>query len=154
MFSRVQNLIKYIYVNKFVKSPKSNTQNITSDSETKNIDLEHQEDADLNMLFFQENAEGFQMEETLPPARRDESLVNMTESLEAFTFCAEFCGVFVEEISTKRVYELNAPSFIRGRPFSNLDWIQDKVLAFDQSTQPHQRIHYIVEIEKKELINA
>jgi hypothetical protein len=138
-----------------IEEEESNTLFTTPTDEFGETPIEDQHD-DPNTLFFRQNAEGFRMEEVPYPVGgiERERVVNHTESLIAFTLCDEFCGVFVEDISANRVYELKAPSFIPGRHFLNLVWIQEKILAFDQSTQPHLRIHYVVDVEEQELINV
>lgn len=110
---------------------------------------------DFYSLFFRENAEGFQMiETTIYSEQNEEVVVNTKSTFRAFYQCGDFCTIFVEDISVEKVYKLQAPSFIPGRPFSNLVWKDDTILEFDQSTQPHQAVHYVVDVENQKLINA
>lgn len=79
---------------------------------------------------------------------------NQTKTFVAFQICSEICKVVVEETSTTKTYELQAPSFTPTRPFSDFFWESDEVLVFDQWNQPHHGVHYVVNVKTKELLLA
>ena len=60
--------------------------------------------------------------------------------------------IVVENLKSGQAYQLLFP--IAWRPISNIVWISPAVMAFDQLTQPHYGIHYIVDVETKKLISV
>jgi hypothetical protein len=103
-----------------------------------------------------QNLEGFKIEETpiKPEAQMDEITVNPSKTLRAFSSCTRTCHVYFEDSSVGKVYEIQMPSFLPGRPFSSLVWVTDEILVFDQWTQPHHGVHYAVNVREKKLILA
>jgi hypothetical protein len=70
--------------------------------------------------------------------------------IKAFSTCDKSCDIFIENDSV--IYHFVFPSFLSWRPFINLRWQSDDVLVFDQLTQPHYAIHYVVNIASQELV--
>jgi hypothetical protein len=59
---------------------------------------------------------------------------------------------FVERL-TGKVYEVRGLP-LPHRPFSDLVWINNRVLVFDRWSQPHYGIHYAVNVRRKRLVRA
>lgn len=72
----------------------------------------------------------------------------------AATYCMESCEIVVFQEGNTRTRKLNSTSFSPGRPFSNLQWLSDEVLAFKQWSQPHHGLYYEVNITTEELIKV
>lgn len=105
--------------------------------------------------FLEENIEGFQIfEVSTYSGQIEHEVFNESNNYRAFSTCDFHCNIFVEDIKNEIFYQLDAPSFIPGRPFSNLEWTSSNVLEFRQATQPHHAIYYIIDVKKPELINA
>ncbi len=85
---------------------------------------------------------------------REGNVMNESKALHAFTTCNEVCRIFVQDLVKGEVYELHAPSFILGRPFSDLVWIDDRILIFDQWTQPYYGMHYAVNVPERKMLLA
>ncbi len=115
----------------------------------------HVDDINNNSLW-QQNLEGFKIEESSiePEQQKDNITVNPSRTMQAFSSCNHACHVFFEDLSAGKVYEIQMPSFLPGRPFSSLDWVTDEVLVFDQWTQPHYGVHYAINIHEKKLVLA
>ncbi|WP_420630204.1 hypothetical protein [Candidatus Leptofilum sp.] len=106
-------------------------------------------------LFLEENIEGFRIFEVSTYSGQIENeLFNESNNFRAFFTCDFHCNIFVEDIKNEILYQLDAPSFIPGRPFSNLEWTSATILEFRQATQPHHAVYYIIDVKKQELINA
>jgi hypothetical protein len=103
-----------------------------------------------------QNLEGFKIEEASikPEMQADEVVVNPAQTLRAFSSCKRTCHIYFEDSSAGKVYEIQMPSFLPGRPFSSLVWVTDEVLVFDQWTQPHHGVHYAVNVREKKLVLA
>ena len=59
---------------------------------------------------------------------------------------------FVERV-TGKVYEVRGLP-LPHRPFSDLAWVNNRMLAFDRWSQPHYGIHYAVNVRGKKLVKA
>lgn len=86
--------------------------------------------------------------------KQESAITNQDETFRAFSTCDQTCRVLFDEISTSKRYELQASSFLPGRPFSDLVWIAGEILVFDQWTQPHHGVHYAIDVREKKLILA
>jgi len=103
-----------------------------------------------------QNLEGFKIEGASINlgTQMDEIVINPAQTLRSFSTCNRTCHVYFEDTATGKVYEIQMPSFLPGRPFSALVWVTDEVLVFDQWTQPHHGVHYAVNVREKKLILA
>lgn len=103
-----------------------------------------------------QNAADFKLVESFvePNAASENIAVNQQGTLRAFSLCERDCEIFIEDLETNRTYQLEAPSFLSTRPFSDLVWIANDILIFDQWTQPHYGVHYAVDVVNRELILA
>lgn len=105
--------------------------------------------------FVEENIEGFHFfEVSTYSGQIEHEVFSESNNYRAFSTCDFQCNIFVEDIKNEILYQLDAPSFIPGRPFSNLEWTSLVVLEFRQASQPHHAVYYIVDVKKHELINA
>lgn len=78
---------------------------------------------------------------------------NKKNSLSAVTFCQFHCNVTIIFKEKKEIAQLYSSTFILGRPFTNLIWITDEILTFDQMSQPHYGVHYEVNIVEGKLLS-
>ena len=104
----------------------------------------------------QVNAAGFKIVEVSvkPGPKRENVTGNQDKTFQAFFTCDQTCRMFFEELAVGHIYELQAPSFSPGRPFSDLVWVTNEILVFDQWAQPHHGVHYAVDVKEKKLILA
>lgn len=103
---------------------------------------------------FIKNAEQFVLVETLKPAVQPwESLVNPTGEYRAFHLCKPPCGVFIEEVSSGRTYELSMPDLNTNRGFKDLSWSSTYILEFTQGTSPDIALHYVVDVREQKLLD-
>jgi hypothetical protein len=72
----------------------------------------------------------------------------------AATYCQESCEVIVFLQGSDQAKKITSFSFAPGRPFSNLQWVSEDVLVFDQWSQPHYGLHYRVSIDREELLSV
>lgn len=86
-------------------------------------------------------------------AKADNFAINQNNTLRAFSRCDQTCRIFVEDLGTSQIREIQGIS-LPWRPFSDLVWITNDVLVFDQWTQPYYGIHYAVDVNAKKLILA
>lgn len=115
----------------------------------------HASDVSNNSLGSQNTSEFRLRESALAPGAELESLVvNQKDTFQAFFVCDPDCKIFIEDLKTNQIYQLEAPSFLPTRPFSELVWVTSDILVFDQWTQPHYGVHYAVDVAKGELILA
>lgn len=103
-----------------------------------------------------QNINGFKISKATvdPGQKKDDLILNQSKTLQAFYTCERECRIFFEELSTGEVYEITAPSFLPSRPFSDLVWVTDRTLVFDQWSQPHYGVHYAIDVLDQKLILA
>jgi hypothetical protein len=115
----------------------------------------HHHNVDINNNWlWQQNASDFEMVKVSDPVNVAQETENQQGTFSAFTTCHETCRIFVKNLVTDETYEVRAPSFLSSRPFSELAWVNEEILAFDQWTQPHHGVHYAVNVQERELILA
>jgi hypothetical protein len=84
---------------------------------------------------------------------RENITTNQDGTFRAFTTCGQYCRIFVEELITGKIYELQGLP-LEWRPFSGFVWITSDILVFDRWSQPHYGVHYAVNIKERKLILA
>ena len=100
-------------------------------------------------------AEGFSMIETNVPLEFiEEEVVDPKGKYRALEVCDSYCDIYVEDLSSKTVYVLKAPSLRRTRPYSDLAWSDEAILEFVLVSQPHYGVKFTVNVETQEIINA
>lgn len=115
----------------------------------------HNGDMSNNSLGPQNISEFRLTESTLAPGTEQEGVViNQQKTFQAFFACNPDCKIFIEDLKTNQIYQLEAPSFLPTRPFSELAWVTSDILVFDQWMQPHYGVHYAVDIAEGKLILA
>ena len=115
----------------------------------------HVVDANNNALG-QQNAAEFKMVAVSVGSnlQQENITTNQIKTFRAFSTCDQMCRMFVEELSTGPLYELHTPSFSPGRQFSDLVWVANDILVFDQWTQPNHGVHYSVDVRGRKLLLA
>lgn len=61
--------------------------------------------------------------------------------------------IYFVERATGKVYEVRGLP-LSHRPFSNLSFVNNRMLAFDRWSQPHYGVHYVVDVREKRLVIA
>jgi len=61
--------------------------------------------------------------------------------------------IYFAESRTGKIYEVCGLP-LPHRPFSDLAWVNNRMLAFDRWSQPHYGIHYAVNVTGKKLVRA
>lgn len=61
--------------------------------------------------------------------------------------------IYFVERATRKVYEVRCLP-LPYRPFSNLSFVNNRMLVFDRWSQPHYGIHYAVNVREKRLVTA
>jgi len=84
---------------------------------------------------------------------KEQVVLNQDQTFQAFTSCDEMCRIFVEDLRTGQIYEIQGLP-LPWRPFSDLTWATSTVLVFDRWSTPHYGIHYAIDVVTKELILA
>ena len=113
----------------------------------------------------EEQCQNFKVIETMPMAGSVPLrgiTTNQRGSSNAFLACApESEGssqchdrVFVENIETGQLFELQDECFLPWRPYTNLGWSTDEILVFDQWANPNYGHHFAVLITSGELIEV
>lgn len=88
-----------------------------------------------------------------PDLERENNTKNQNGTFQAFTTCGQSCRIFIEELKTSKIYELQGLP-LEWRPFSDLVWITNDILVFDRWSQPHYGVHYAVNMKERKLILA
>lgn len=88
---------------------------------------------------------------TLIPTDAD-AAVNQPAMLAAFTWCTENeCYLVIVDRQTDEATRLLGP-FLDWRPFSDLQWVNDEILAFDQWSNPTYGSHYEIDALRQEIV--
>lgn len=75
---------------------------------------------------------------------------------EAFTLFREgpeSNRIFFTDKGTGKIYEISGLA-LSHRPFSDLEWLNNRTLVFDRWSQPHYGIHYVVDVKKRKVMSA
>lgn len=103
---------------------------------------------------FAKNAEQFVLVETVKPSSQPwESLANSTGEYRASHLCEPPCGVFIEEISSGKIYELSMPDLNKNRGVKDLSWSSAYILEFTQGTSPNIALRYVVDIREQKILD-
>lgn len=89
----------------------------------------------------------------IPLSEQQDVVVNPEQDTRAFIVGEEQYGIFIEDLETEQLYELQGP-FLSWRPFSGLTWLNNDVLAFDQWSNPHYGIHYEINFRERKLVSV
>lgn len=99
-----------------------------------------------------------------PPDHRlgRESVTNEAGTYRATILCEPLAGdaqgcqdrILVEDLAVGSARELRVDCFLPWRPFSELSWAEDNVLAFDQWASPTYGHHFEVDVEARQLLRA
>ena len=89
-----------------------------------------------------------------PDLERENETSSQSKTLIAFSVCDEqACKIFFEDIEADQIYEIQGLP-LPHRPFSGLVWITDNILVFDRWSQPHYGVHYVVDVNERNLLLA
>jgi hypothetical protein len=92
------------------------------------------------------------VETTLEAGTIKEDLrTNRNRKYDAFT--VSLTRIFVAERRTGKTIEIRGLP-LEWRPFSNLTWVDNRILMFDRWSQPHFGVHYAVNVEGRNLVAA
>ena len=95
------------------------------------------------------------VEAVLAPELEDAAgLSNPERTLRVFIPCEPQCRFLVRSGEPPRVRELQVASFVPGRPFRGLVWLDRTIVVFDQAVGPRQGIHYTVDVSAEQLLQA
>ncbi len=117
----------------------------------------HRHESDINQAWVGEGpGAGLQLVEAVPPRGLDASpgLSSPERSFRVFTPCDPRCRLLVRGGASPRLREIQAASFLPGRPFNRLVWLDRTILVFDQAVGPRQGIHYAVDVSAEQLLQA
>ena len=82
-------------------------------------------------------------------------VTNTAGTLRAFTACdPDLCHerIFVEYLDTGQTYEFWFSTRMNWRPISQLRWLDDDILLFDQWSQPHYGFEFAVDVQQRRLL--
>lgn len=104
--------------------------------------------------FLEHEAEEFEIEESDEPlGDLINSVANSTGDYRAYDVCNPQCFIYVEEITTGKVYKLTSPHLEGNRWFSGITWAGEVILEFTLVTQPNHGVQFTVDVENQELID-
>lgn len=86
----------------------------------------------------------------IPESAQTNPVINPANSYSAFTWCEQTCRIVIEKVETKQLYELEGP-FLGWRPFSDLQWLSNEIIAFDQWSNPDHGIHYEINFDEQSI---
>jgi hypothetical protein len=95
------------------------------------------------------------VEAVLAPELEDSAgLSNPERTIRVFTPCEPRCRFLVWSGGATPMRELHVASFVPGRSFQRLVWLDRNILVFDQIVGPRQGIHYTVDVAAEQLLQA
>jgi hypothetical protein len=102
----------------------------------------------------------FQFTETTIGSNLDwkvDEVTNPSDTFRAFTACnSDLCHgrLFVENLSTGQVFEIQFSGYMAWRPITQMTWLDDDVLLFTHPTQPNYGYRYAVNVNEQRLLLA
>ena len=136
---------------------------IASPPVTSSLPLDpHQHVVDVNQGGFDVgiNASDFHVVTATVPAnftQKENIVSNGNNTRRAFMACDQNnCQdeLFIDDFLIGCTYHLQSAQFMPWRPFSDIVWVTDDIVVFDQWSQPHYGIHYMVDMRSKKLLLA
>lgn len=118
---------------------------------------------EINALLLEENREEFvitsvnltdELTDSMSAQIENSIVVNSNKTFEAFTFCVDSCQIFYRIVGNEIAHKIEAPYFLKRRPFINIRWSETYVLEFYQSSQPNHATSYSVNVQTGTLENV
>lgn len=139
------------------------TPTIQVQGEFQNPEVSSLSQEEINALLLEENREGFvitsvnltdELTDSMSAQIENSIVVNSNKTFEGFTFCIDSCQIFYRTVGNEIAYKIEAPYFLKGRPFINIRWSETYMLEFDQSSQPDHATSYSVNVQTGTLENV